>query len=223
MRKKSQKKSTFGARAAVLAGLLVLGIAPSAAAEEVNCIAAVVNGRPVTKLDVLVVAEFGLYEGRGGDSREALDEALQRLVERRLALEAARESAMYGAAETADALAALRAELGAAAFEGKLKRLGLSQDALLPYLAEKLQFERVVASRFGRAVTVSRADAERYYRETYVPGQRRAGLEPEPLEKAEAGIIAVLEKAELQRRVGEWLARIREQAEVRLNRDCLGR
>jgi hypothetical protein len=223
MRKESREKRGLQAGGALAAGLLLLSLTPVGAAEDVNCIAAVVNGRPVTKLDVLVVAEFGLYESRGGAAPDALEQALQSLVERRLALEVARESAMYGAVETADALAKMRAELGEAAFENKLKRLGLAPDALLPYLAEKLQFDRVIASRFGRAVTVSRADIERYYKETYVPERRRAGLEPDPLEKAEAGITAVLGRAELEKRVGDWLARIRDQAEVRLNRDCLGR
>jgi hypothetical protein len=223
MRKESREKRIVNAGGALAAGLLLLGLVPAVAAEDVNCIAAVVNGRPVTKLDVLVAAEFGLYESRGGAATDTLEQALRSLVERRLALEVARESAMFGAVETAEALAKLRAEVGEAAFESKLKRLGLAPEALLPYLAEKLQFDKAIASRFGRAVTVSRADLERYYRETYVPERRRAGLEPEPLEKAEAGITAVLGRAELAKRVGDWLARLREQAEVRVNRDCLGR
>lgn len=223
MRKESRKKTVVIAGGVLAAGLLLLGLKPAGAAEDVNCIAAVVNGRPVTKLDVLVVAEFGLYESRGGAATDKLVQALESLVERRLALEVARESAMYGEVETADALAKLKTEVGVTAFEAKLKRLGLGAEALLPYLAEKLKFDKVVVSRFGRAVTVSRVDIERYYRETYVPERRRAGLEPEPLEKAEADIAAVLGGAELAKKAGDWLARIREQAEVRLNRDCLGR
>lgn len=223
MRKKSLKKSVISAGGVLTASLLLLGLASAGAGEDVNCIAAVVNGRPVTKLDVLVAAEFGLYESRGGAAADALEQALQSLIERRLALEVARESAMYGAVETAEALAKLRVEVGEAAFGGKLKRLGLTPEALLPYLAEKLKFDKVIASRFGRAVTVSRADIERYYRETYVPERRRAGLEPEPMEKAEAGIASVLGRAEVEKRAGDWLVRIKEQAEVRLNRDCLGR
>jgi hypothetical protein len=200
-------------------GLLGTGAAGS---QTVNCLVAVVSGQPVTLTDLHVAQEFGLFdrdvEGAGGDPTLAV---LDALIGQKLVLAMAREPGSGGKAELDQTLASLRETFGPEAFAGKLRKFGLREADLRPYLEEHLRYERVVSARFAAPVPVSRGDVEKFYRDVYVPGEKAKGLEPAPLDS----VLTVLEarvRANLKAlKVADWLRTIRGQAEVRINRDCL--
>ncbi|HYA48510.1 MAG TPA: hypothetical protein VEG35_02320 [Burkholderiales bacterium] len=206
-----------------LARLLLFGFlgAASARAQTVNCLVAVVGGQPVTLTDLRVAQEFGLFdrdiEGVPGDQTLAVLEAI---IGQKLVLAMAREPGTVGRDELEQALASLRERFGPEVFAAKLRRFGLREADLRPYLEERLHYDRVVSARFAAPVPFSRGDVEKFYRDVYVPGERAKGLQPAPLDS----VLAVLEarvRASLRaRKVADWVRTIRAQAEVRVNRDC---
>ncbi len=202
---------------------LILFLAAGALrAQTVNCLVALVGGRPVTLLDLEVAREFGLFDpalqGAGGDARLAV---LESLVGQKVVLEMTREPTSFGREDLDLALESLREKAGPAAFAAKLRKLGLREDDLRPYLEERLRYERIVAGRFPTAVLVSRGDVEAYYREVYVPGQKAKGMASEPLESVLPTLEAAVRDTVRARKVAEWVRAIRDQAEVRINKDCL--
>jgi hypothetical protein len=191
-------------------------------AQTVNCLVALVGGRPVTLLDLEVAREFGLFDPAllptGGDPRLAVLEAL---IGQKVVLMMTREPISFGREELGLALESLREKAGPAAFAAKLGKFGLREDDLRPYLEERLRYGRIVEARFPAAVLVSRGDVETYYGDVYVPGQRAKGLAPEPLESVLPGLEAAVRDTVRTRKVAEWVRTIREQSEVRINKDCL--
>ncbi len=202
--------------------LSILMAAGALRSQTVNCLVALVGGRPVTLMDLEVARQLSLYDpalrGTGGDARLAVLEAL---IGQKVVLMMTRETMSFGRDEIAQALGALRDKAGPATFDASLRTLGLREDDLRPYIEEQLRYERIVEARFPTAVLVSRSDVETYYREVYVPAQKAKGLAPEPLEAVLPGLEAAVRDAVRDRKVAEWVRTIREQAEVRINKDCL--
>jgi hypothetical protein len=190
--------------------------------QTVNCLVAFVNGQALTLTDLEIAQEFGLLadeaEARSGDPRLAV---LDALIDQKVVLEVARESVTVGKDELSLALGALRERLGPDNFRAKLRRFGLAEDDLRPYLEDRIRFERVVSARFSAIIPVSRAEAEKFYREVYGPEQRAKGLEPEPMESVISGLEARIREGLKARKVAEWIRNVRSQAEVRINKDCL--
>jgi len=190
--------------------------------QTVNCLVALVGGQPVTLLDLEVAREFGFFdpalEGAAGDPRLAVLEAL---IGQKAVLGMAREAVPTGPDDLDLALGALREKLGPAALAAKLRKFGLGEDDLRPYLEERLRYEKVVSARFSMTIPVSRGEAEAYYRDVYVPEQRAKGLAPGPLETALPVLEARIREKARARNVAEWVRAVRDQAEVRINKDCL--
>jgi hypothetical protein len=207
-----------------LALLLLAGLAAAGAGrgQTVNCLVAVVGGQPVTLTDVRIAQEFGLFDrtvaAAAGDPTLGV---LDALIGQKLVLAMARESGPGGTDEPERALADLRARLGPEDFAAKLRKFGLRETDLLPYLAERLRFERVVSARFAAAIPVSRGDVEKYYQDVYVPEEKGKGVVPGPLDDVRAALEARL-RAELRAaKIADWVRTIRAQSDVRVNRDCL--
>ncbi len=206
------------------AGLLltILLAAAGLRAQIVNCLVAQVGAQPVTLLDLEVAREFRLFDpallGKVGPPRLAVLEAL---IGQKVVLMMTREPIPFGREEIDRALEDLRGKAGPSAFAAKLERLGIREDDLRPYLEERLRYERIVSARFPAAALVSRDDIEAYYRDVYVPTQKSKGLEPEPLESVLSVLEAAARDAVRARRAAEWVRTIREQADVRINNDCL--
>lgn len=208
-------------RIAKIIGLLLLGAA-SLPAQTVNCLVAVVNGHVITLVDVQVVAEFGLAaqipEESGKDPRFA---ALDVLIDRKVVLEMAREARSADRDETTAALDEVRRELGEDEFARRLRKFGLQEKDLRPYLEESLLFEKALALRFSRNLPVSRTDIEKHYREIYAPEQARRGLQPESLERVTGLLEARVRDQALKRQTNAWVKDLRNRADIRINKDCL--
>jgi hypothetical protein len=190
--------------------------------QTVNCLVAYVNGQALTLTDLQIAQEFGLFtregEGQTGDPRLA---ALDALIDQKVVLEVTREPMAVGKDELSQTLAAVRGKLGPDVFRSKLRSFGLTEDDLRPYLEDRIRFERIVSARFATAIPVPRSDAEKFYREVYGPEQRAKGLEPETLESVISDLETRIRENLRARKVAEWIRNVRNQAEVRINRDCL--
>lgn len=208
----------------IIASLFVLGLAGFllAGPQTVDCLVAVVNGQAVTLTDLQIAREFELFagdvEGRTNDPRLAV---LDALISQKVALEIAREPVTIGKDEIALAVDALRAKLGPDIFLSKLRKFGLGEADLRPYLEERIRYGKVVSTRFSATIPVSRGDVEKFYREVYVPERKAKGLEPEKMEAIITALEARVRENLRGRQVAEWLRNIRNQAEVRINKDCL--
>jgi len=208
----------------IIACLFVIGLAglSSAGPQTVDCLVAVVNGQAVTLTDLQVAREFEFFardlEGRTDDPRLAV---LDALINQKVALEIAREPVAIGKDEIALAVEALRGRLGPEVFLAKLRKFGLNENDLRPYLEERIRYARVVSARFSAVIPVSRGDVDTFYREVYVPGQKAKGAEPEKLETIIPALEARARENLKARQVAEWLKNIRGQAEIRINKDCL--
>jgi len=200
----------------------LLGGMDLAQAQTVNCLVAFVNGQALTLTDLQIAQEFGLLtweaEGRIGDPRLAV---LDALIDQKVVLEVAREPMAVGKDELSQTLAAIREKLGPDVFRSKLRSFGLAEDDLRPYLEDRIRFERIVSTRFAMAIPVSRSDAEKFYREVYTPEQRAKGLEPDAMESVIPDLETRIRENLRARKVADWIRNVRNQAEVRINRDCL--
>jgi hypothetical protein len=190
--------------------------------QTVNCLVAFVNGQALTLMDLEIAREFGLIEQESAAGAADLRLAvLDALINQKVVLEVARESVAIGNDELSLALDGLREKVGREAFRAKLRKFGLTEDDLRPYLADRIRFDRVVSARFSAAVPVSRSEVEKFYREVYSPEQKAKGLEPDPIESVVSGLEARIRGDLRARKVAEWIRSARSQAEVRINKDCL--
>jgi hypothetical protein len=203
----------------VILCLLAAWVAGSA--QTVNCLVAVVNGQAVTLTDVQIVAEFGLFPRErdvpGQDPRFA---ALESILDRKVVLEMAREPRGVASEDLGRALELLRESQTAEEFSRKLRKFGLQESDLFPFLEERILFERAIALRFSQDIPVSRTEMEKYYREVYVPEHSRAGAAP-PLEDVANVVQTRVRERTRARQVADWIRNLRSRAEIRIKKDCL--
>ncbi len=196
--------------------------AAGGAAQTVNCLVAVVNGQAVTLTDVQIVAEFGLFQREmdlpGEDPRFA---ALEAILDRKVVLEMAREPGGATQEDLGRALALLREAQAAGEFSRKLRKFGLQESDLFPFLEERILFERAIALRFSQEIPVSRTEMEKYYREVYVPEHARAGVAAPPLEDVANVVQTRVRERTRARQVADWIRNLRSRAEIRIKKDCL--
>ncbi len=192
------------------------------AAQTVDCLVAVVNGEPVTLTDVQIVAEFGLFpRDRDAPGKDPRFPALDTLIERKVVLEMAREPGGVTPEELKGALDLVREALTPGEFSRKLRKFGLREDDLFPFLEEKILFERAIALRFTQRIPVSRSEVERYYREVYVPEHVRAGGAAPPIEDVMTVLQTRIRERTRARQIAEWIRNLRGRAEIRIKKDCL--
>lgn len=202
--------------------LLTLLAAAAGLAQTVNCLVAVVNGEVITLLDVEVAAEFGL--GRAGAVETGRDPrlaALEVLIDRKVVLGLAREARSVDQDELAAGLAELRRDLGEDAFNTKLRKFGLTEKDLEPYVGDRILYDKALALRFSQTIPVSLTEVERHYRDTYVPEQARLGLPPEPLDRVADRIESTIRDERRMKQMGDWVRDLRKRADIQLKKDCL--
>jgi hypothetical protein len=191
-------------------------------AQTVNCLVAVVNGQAVTLTDVQIVAEFGLFpRDLDAPDRDPRFVALDALIDRKVVLEMAREPGGVRREELARALGLLRESLSGEEFSRKLRKFGLQESDLFPFLEEKILFDRAIVMRFNQNIPVSRTEMERYYREVYVPEYARAGVAAPPIEDVATILQTRVREMTRSRQVEEWIQNLRSRAEIRIKKDCL--
>lgn len=188
-----------------------------------DCLAAVINGRPITLVDLRLAEEFRIFEDaisqKQGEPRRLI---LEELINQAIVVELAREQVVLEPEEVEEELGRLRNREGEEAFRARLEGFGIEEDDLRAALGRKLLSRKVIALRFsGSAVVVSLQEIETYYENIYVPERRRAGAEPEPLIQAVDEIERRIKDMRREEQVAAWLQALRGQAEVRIFTDCL--
>ncbi len=214
-------------RAAAFAAALTLVSAPGIGAgmrtqdtRIADCVAAVVEGRPVTLFDLRVAGAFGLFPAAAGEEDPAR-RLLDALIDQQAVLDLAREQVVPEPADVDAALEEIRGRFGAEAFARQLSELGFTEADLREVVAEKVRYARIVALRFGQAPAISLREIEAYYAETYAPERRREGVEPEPMIRVLDRIEARLRDEKRAALVAAWIRSVREQADIRMNESCL--
>jgi len=215
-----RSRTLFWRGAAV--GLGLLAAALDVPAQVVDCVAAVVAGRPVTLFDIRVAESFGLYAeetaGKSGPPRLLI---LDEIVNQKAVLDLAREQVGPGPDEVTAAVAVLVGRLGPDAVAQKLAELGLTEGDLRAVVAEQVQYRQVLALRFSQPPAVSLREIEAYYQETYVPERRKQGAEPEPMIDVLDRLEARIREEKRAAQVVAWVSDVRRQTAVELRTDCL--
>jgi hypothetical protein len=210
------------AAAALLLGALA-GLCPSGAAggqqrsEVVDGIAAVVNGLAVTLADVRIAEAFGLVEpGPSAVPEERRRFILERLIDRKVVIDLARERAPVDPARVSLELGRLLARIGRDEAKVRLDAFGLEADDLRPYLEEAILSDTIVAGRFVHGAGVSLREIETYYAETYAPAQVKLGRTPPPMIDVLDALEAELQGAKIGSQVALWIKNLRMQADIEI-------
>ena len=199
--------------------VLVAGLVPAARSQVEDCVAAVVNTRVITRVDLRIVDRFGLHpDDAGGRSLERL---LDRVVEQKLVVDLAREQAAPGGEEIAAAMNALVLTLGPEDFRKGLDEFGLEEVDLRPYVEEKLFYRKVIASRFSQSAPITLKEIEAYYQEVYVPAQTREGIVPAPMIQVLDRIETRIQERKREEQIATWIGNLKALADIHINRDCL--
>jgi hypothetical protein len=210
--------------AAVLTGVLLFAPRARAQAEVVDCVVAVVNNQVISLYDVRVVEAFGLFEASGipdepGRRRFLLD----KLIDQKVAIDLARGNAPVDEKKVDDERNRLLASLGRDEAQRRLAEVGLDADGLRPYCRERVLSDTIVADRFGRSAAVSLQEIEAYYVTTYAQAVAKRGEQARDLIEVLPEIEAEIKKAKIEGEVSLWIKNLRQQAEIEIRPDCLGK
>jgi hypothetical protein len=211
------KRSTSAAIVAVF-----LGAALFVRAQVADCIAATVNGRIITSVDVIIVEAFGILEpAQASDRTESRRSLLDKMIDQKIVLDVARDPSPVDRARIDAELRRISAGMGEAEFGKRLEEFGIELSDLGPYLEEKIRCEALLESRFGRSASVTLREIEAYYAEIYVPAENKLGREPRPMMDVLNMIESEIKKAKAESQFALWVKNLREQAEIVIRADCL--
>jgi hypothetical protein len=223
------RRRVLGAAAILLGGLAAFGpaagrSAPPQKPEVVDCLAAIVNGRPITLADVRIAEIFGLVDAGPSTVPEARRRAvLDRLIDRKVVIDLARERTPVDPEKVAQELGRLLTRLGRDEAKARLASFGLEVEDLRPYIEEAILSETIVAGRFVHGAAVSLQEIETYYAETFVPAQAKLGRTAPPLIDVLDSLEAEIKAAKVESQVALWIKNIRQQAEIEIRPDCLNK
>jgi hypothetical protein len=216
-----------GAAAALLLGALA-GLWPSGAAraqqrtEVVDGVVAIVNGLVVTLADVRIAEAFGLVEsGPSAAPEEKRRYILERLIDRKVVIDLARERSPVDPAKVALELGRLLARIGRDEAKARLDAFGLEAEDLRPYLEEAILSETIVANRFIHGAGVSLREIEAYYAETYVPAQVKLGRTPPPMIEVLDALEAQIQSTKNENQAALWIKNLRMQADIEIRAAAL--
>lgn len=197
---------------------------PAQAADLADCLAAVINGQPVTLVDVRIADAFGLYGEEGSAApADRLFRVLERIVDQKVVIQFAGANIVLPKSEVQAALRGLLDRLGPAAVQERLSRFGIDLDDVLAALEETLVQRRIVEQRFSRSVTVSLQEMEDYYRRVYAADQAARGFRAEPLIALLQEIEARIRRDKIDAQAAIWVRSLRRQAEIEYRYDWLRR
>jgi len=178
--------------------------------ETVDRILALVNGQVITLTDVRVVKTFGLYD-------DTIKQVLQKLIDQKLVIQVTRDDASVNQEEMNDFFDNISEDMGNDKFREELDKFGMERNDLGPYAYERILFNRILSSRFDRAVLVTLDEIQGYYETRYVPDQHAQGLEPKSMLDIFDDIEVILRKEKSEEQVEEWLQNLREKADIQIN------
>jgi len=201
---------------------LLVSCTSSAQSVVVDCIVGIVNTRVITLTDLRMVAAFGVYAAeekpQGADAAAFL---LDRMIDQKVVIDLAGERIQVDKVRTEAAFQSLIDRLGPEKAKAEMDTFGLAVDDLKSYLEEKIMCETIIANRFIQSASVTLREIEAYYAETYVPAQKKLGVEPRPMVEMLSPIESELKKSKVESQVALWIKNLRKQAEVEIRTECL--
>jgi hypothetical protein len=211
-------KNIIRTMAAVSLPALLMSSVPQA----IDCVAAHVNRRAITLTDIRILRALRLGEGaspRGAAPAPA--EVLQEAIDRQVVVDIMRESFPVPREEVDARLAALKARFEPDAWQSLLAEFGITESSIASYLENILQFERMVAIRFGQQPELTVQELQDYYDREYVPAQKSAGQEPKPMSQVLSEIEQQLRDRKREAEISVWIKGLRNEAEIRIHQECL--
>ena len=220
MKKPRTDRKRIRAAGMTLLALSILSLRTQSPCGQVeDCVAAVVNGKAVTLVDVRIAQRFGLHAGDPGEASPST--VLDRLVEQKLVFDLARGPAAPSDEEIAAALDEAARRLGPEAWARALAEFGIVEADLRPFVEEAVGYRKAVAGRFSQAAPVTIKEIEAYYQDVYVPERRAAGEEPAPMVQVLDRIESRVQERKRDKLIADWTRNLKAQAEILVNRDCL--
>jgi hypothetical protein len=190
-----------------------VGLSARAAQQVLDRVLARVGADAVTQSDVRAALGLGLVDGATGKVTE--DDVLQRLIDRRLALDQVDQLSAPepDPNDVAAEVARMKAHAGNG-LAGLLESTGLTEARLPPMARDTLRIREYMESRFPPPL-VSDADAEEYFRSHPEEFRRNNGTLPSFEEAAPAARDAVAAERR-NMRIAQWLGGLRKRADVAL-------
>ena len=197
--------------------LLSIGVVlpATAPAELIDRIVATVNNQVITLSDLRQAVRFNEEMGGGSRDRKDLEaETLEGLINKRLLL---REAWRLSLAEVTeqdvnDEVGKVRTRLGSdKAFRDFLQRTEMTPEQLGRMLGERLLVERFVKKKIGLFVRVGRDEARKYF------DGHAEEFKGKRFPEVSKTIIALLSEKKTGRQITNYLAELRNKADVRIN------
>ncbi|MDM7919747.1 MAG: hypothetical protein QUS12_11340, partial [Methanosarcina sp.] len=135
-----------------------------------------VDETPVSLYDLKIIDLFELEPELALVDRPLKKEDLVNIyLNELLVVNLAREQINLSQEEIDQEIEKIKASLGSQNFEDRCQILGLGVEELIPYVENKLLFEKIVNSRFSQRVHISLQELENYYNDVYVPEVKARG------------------------------------------------
>jgi|GEM_PF-1026904 len=206
----------IGCRWLLVLCLLLAG--PLVRAALLNKVVADVGGNPITLREVRMAAS--LQRGRLVDRAETelLQEAARLLVEQEIIwLQIAEGNTPANVSEAAQEIRNIYALAagGSEALDRMRAELGITDEEWTSLLRRQARVMLFTAVQFSPMVYVAPEEVRRYYEEEFLPA-----LDPDasipPLERVRDRIQEIIRQHKINRELAEWLARRKEELNVRL-------
>lgn len=188
----------------------------------VDRIVAVVNDQVITLTDIRIIKAVALYEEEMEEDKEEMAYSLlDKLIDQKLVTQLSGEDIDIEQKEVEASLKALDVKLGEERVREILSGFGLRRSDLAEYIREKILYKRLLSLKFGKSVVVRLDEIENYYRETYIPAQRKKGLGPQPMIELLREIESRIIERKIQEKIEDWLKNLRTQAEIQIKLENL--
>lgn len=184
-------------------------------AEIVDRIAAIVDLEAVTSSEVEAELRLAAMLNKADLdlTTESSEDALQRLIDRKLILQdlAVTPFLLAQPGESERQLGLLREETyrDGRNFNAALAHYGLTEADCRSFIEESIAFERYVTFRFKTGLDAEPEEVESYYRDEYLPLRRERGEPEEPLESVSRAITQILLERRASRLLEERLQELR--------------
>ena len=184
-------------------------------AEPVDHIAATVNYDVITASELAFTVALNERIGKPGGDRKTLEsETLDGIITRLLLVEEARRLRFVEVSDQEiDAeVETVRKRFGSdAAFNDFLRTQDVTQQDLARMLGEQLLVQKFIEKKVGLFVRVTREEAESFYHD------HSAQFQGKDFPDVQKDIIALLTDRKVDRELGQYVAELRNRADVRIN------
>ncbi|MGD2295823.1 MAG: hypothetical protein PVF22_08295 [Candidatus Aminicenantes bacterium] len=188
--------------------------------QMVDRIVAVVNEEVITLTDVRIAEAFVLYTEEIEEESEAPRAlVLQKLIDQKVVIQFSGEEVVVEEVKLDEQLERITQRLGTEEAERRLAHFGLDWENLKDFLREKMAFQTIISERFSKVNPVSLKEIEDYYQSSYVPAQRKKGIEPKPMMEILDEIESGIKQEKIEAQIQDWIENLREKSDIQVIED----